>query len=94
MEVLFCDCVQRGELVDSGVIDQNVDPPEGLVSFAKQMFDVLFFGNIALYCNCFPAVTGDLIDDAVGTLLGHTFTSAVSIHDRFESQELADQFGH
>ena len=53
------------ELIDAGVVDEDVEPAEGLFGFGEETVDVGLFGDVALDGDGFAALGGDFGDDFV-----------------------------
>jgi hypothetical protein len=66
VELLLGDFFQRNELVNTGVIDQDVDLAECFLCFGEESLDVCFTGDVALDSDSFSAALTDFVDDAVG----------------------------
>ena len=69
MEVLGRDLLDRSELVDARVVDQDVEPAERLLRLGEQPPDVGLPGHVRLHGDGLAPLAGDLGDDAVGPLL-------------------------
>src|SRR5438874_3110038 len=60
---------KRFEVVDAGVVDQDIDLAERLLRFGKYTFDIFLLRDIALDCNRFPIALADCINYLVCILL-------------------------
>ena len=69
LEVLFGDLLDRRELINGGVVDENVEVAEGLFGFGEDVFHVLDFADIAVDGDGLAAGLHDLGDDAIRALL-------------------------
>ena len=69
MEVLGRYLFQRLELIDAGVVDQDVEPAEGFFGFGEETADVGLIGEVGLHGDGLAAVALDLTHNAVGTVL-------------------------
>jgi hypothetical protein len=68
VEVLLGDVFQRRELVDAGVVDQDVHAAERLLGLVEQTGDVGALGHVALDGDGLAAGGGDLGHHLVGAL--------------------------
>ena len=66
VEMLGGHFLQRGELVNAGVVDQDVEPPERPLGLGKQSLNIGLVGHIGLHGHGLPAVGGDRGHDAFG----------------------------
>ena len=48
VEVLLRDAFERGELIDPGVVDQDIEPAECLLRFGKKADDLRLLRNVCL----------------------------------------------
>jgi hypothetical protein len=67
VKVLRCNGLDRGEFVDAGIVNEDVDTPEGSLGVGKQADDVAGVGDIALQGDRLAAGGGDVGDDLVGS---------------------------
>src|SRR5260221_8678595 len=57
--------LERRELVDAGVVDQDIEPAIRLLGFGKEPLDVVRLGDIGLNGECFAALLLNAFDDGV-----------------------------
>ena len=69
VEVLRRHALERRELVDAGVVDEDVEPAERLLRLGEQALDVGLLRHVGLDGDGLAALAGDLGDDAVGPFL-------------------------
>jgi len=69
VKFLFGDAFERSKLIDSGIVDENIDTAERLVCFPEEVINVLGLGDISFYNHCVAAAIFDFGDDAVGAFL-------------------------
>ena len=69
VEVLGRDLLERGELVDAGVVDEDVELAERLLRLGEEPPDVGLLGDVGLHGDGLAALASDLGDDAVGPFL-------------------------
>src|SRR6516164_412945 len=69
MEVLFGDILERGELVDAGVVDQNVQPAEDRLRLREETPDLRRSRYVCLDGDGPSALACDLGDHTVGAVL-------------------------
>src|SRR5438132_1380384 len=59
---------KRHELVDAGVVDEDIERAEGFFCFGEKAADVGLFREIGLHRDRLAAVALDLADDSLGAL--------------------------
>src|SRR4029453_1754940 len=69
MEVFGGDVLERGELVDARVVDQDVETTEGLPRLGEEPIDLLLLRHVGLHRDGLTTTASDVGDHAVGTLL-------------------------
>jgi hypothetical protein len=69
VEVLLGDVFERRELVDAGIVHQDVERAERLLRLGEQALDVRLSRDIGLHRNGLAALAGDLGHHAVGAVL-------------------------
>ena len=69
VEVLGRHLLERGELVDARVVDQDVEPAERLLRLGEQAEDVGGIGHVRLHGDRLAPLGGDLGHDAVRAFL-------------------------
>jgi len=69
VKVVGGNALDRGKLVDSGIVDKNIEPAEGFLGFGEEAYDVGFLGNVGLNRDGFAPLLLDFCDDAVGSFL-------------------------
>ena len=57
-------------VVNSGVVNQDIDLAEGFFRCGKKPFDFRLLGDIRLYRNRFAAALCDFINDTIGIFFG------------------------
>src|SRR5438093_5682955 len=77
VELLLGDLFKWRPVVNSRVVDQDVDLTEGFLSLSKKMFDVYLPGHICPNGNGSAAALGNLIHYSVGSF----FTGSVVDND-------------
>ena len=60
---------ERCELVDAGVVYQNIEPAECFPGLREKAFDVFLLRNISLDGDRFSAALGNFVNDLVRALL-------------------------
>jgi hypothetical protein len=68
VEMLCGELFDRSELIDSGVVDKDVEAAEGGVGLSEEPLHVGGIGDIPLDRDCFAALAGDAIDNAVSVV--------------------------
>jgi hypothetical protein len=88
VELFLRNLVEGGELIDAGIVHQDVQLPECLLGLGEDVLHVAGFRDIALNGNCLTAVALDLGNDPVRAFL----TGGVIHHNRcaLGSQALCD----
>ena len=94
-EMLFVHIFERLQVINAGVVHQNVELAVGLFGFREQAIDVGGLGDIGLNGDSLSACAGDFCHDAIGVLLAGC---VVHYHGRAFRRELlgdgrADAFG-
>jgi len=69
VEMLGRDLLDRGELVDARVVDQDVEAAESLLRLGEEVPNVVLLGDVRPHGDCLASLGGDLGHDAVGPLL-------------------------
>src|SRR4030095_13941637 len=69
MEALLGELLERGELVDAGVVDQDVETAEGLLRLGAEAIDLLRLRHVGRHRERPAALARDVGDHAVGALL-------------------------
>ena len=69
VEVLGGNAIQRSELVEPGVVDEDVDRAERLDGLGHHRFHIAGVGEIAMDGDGFAALAGDRSHHALGRLL-------------------------
>jgi hypothetical protein len=62
------DSPELGELIDAGVVHQDVEPAKLFGSFGEQSIDVFFFGYVGLNGDGTTSAGDDSGDDAIGAI--------------------------
>ncbi len=62
MEVLAGDAIEGRELVDAGIVHQDIELAELLLGFGKQPLDVGLLGHVGLDGDRLAALAGDFLD--------------------------------
>src|SRR5689334_412226 len=68
MKMLRRDIFEREEFVDAGIVDEDVEPAEGLLRFCEEPANVCFVREVRLNGDCLAAIAIDLADDAIRAL--------------------------
>src|SRR6266481_489149 len=66
---LFRKIFERGEPVDTGVVDQNIETTEDLLRLGKQALNVFFFRHIGLHGHGLSAIGFDFRNHALRAFL-------------------------
>jgi hypothetical protein len=69
MKVLRSDLLELPELVDAGVVDQDVETAERLLGLGEQAVDLLRLRHVGLDGDGSAALARDVGDDAIAALL-------------------------
>src|SRR5437879_12834009 len=69
VEVLFGDAFERRGLVNSGVVDEDVEPAECPLRLGEETLDVCLLRDVCLHRNGLAASAYNLRDQVVGALL-------------------------
>jgi len=69
MEVVLGDVFEWLELIDAGIVDENIDPAERLLGLFEQPAHVRRLGDVGLHRNGLAAFGRDRGRNAVGALL-------------------------
>ena len=89
MELLFGNALDRRELVDAGIVDQNIEMPVLLDRGVDNALRGRSLGNVARDGDGFAAGFGDVCDD----LIGPGFARGVIDDDRGFSWMTAPESG-
>jgi len=65
VKFILRDLFKRFEVVDTGVVNQDVDLPERFLGSGKEAFNIRFLCDVALNRDRFSAAFGDFIDNFV-----------------------------
>ncbi len=65
VEVLFDDVFNWQIFINSGILDQDVEPAEYVLGLCKKLFNLCIFGNICLECDRLPTNSGNFINHAI-----------------------------
>ena len=65
VELFLGDLFKWRPVVNSGVVDQDIDLAEGLL-LRKKSFDFRLLGDVRLYGDRFAAALCDFVNDAIG----------------------------
>src|SRR5580698_6012326 len=86
--MLFADFFKGRELVDTRIVDQNVELPKRLFRFGKEALHIGGFRHVSLDCNRLAALAGNFRHDAICAFAA----GSVVDYDRsaFCSQTLCD----
>ena len=66
VELLLGDLFKWRPVVNSGVVDQDIDLAEGLLRCGKKSFDFRLLGDVRPHGNRFAAALCDFVNDAIG----------------------------
>ena len=70
VELFLGDLFKWRPVVNSGVVDQDIDLAEGLLCCGKESFDFRLLGDVRLYGDRFAAALCDFVNDAIGAFFG------------------------
>ena len=70
VELFLGDLFKWRPVVNSGVVDQDIDLAEGFLCCGKESFDFRLLGDVRLYGDRFAAALCDFVNDAIGAFFG------------------------
>jgi hypothetical protein len=65
VKFILRDLFKRFEVVDTGVVNQDVDLPERLLCFSEQTLDIFLLRDVALNGDRFSAALANFVNDFV-----------------------------
>jgi len=69
LKLIFCRFFEWSELVNTRVVNENVESTECFLCFGEEAFDVCGSSNVALDRDCFSAFFCNFVDDLLGAFL-------------------------
>ena len=65
VKLLLRYCFNRRELVDTGVVHQDIEPPKRILCLGKEPLDVILLCHVGLHRDCFSAALRNFIHHAI-----------------------------